>query len=128
MVFVCFLTIFKIFSRVLTLTDTGEGSSLSSWALFYFHKTYFCKLWPMQRVMRYEPFVEERCNISRIVDTYKKSFICILAKHRYIPHTDNLLLIPDLFVRPMKMCLWRHNWLHDVLWRLNKQKKINHIR
>ena len=48
---------------------------------------------------------EERYNISRISGTYKKSFICILFKHRYIPHVDNLLLILDLFVRPMMMCL-----------------------
>ena len=64
--------------------------------------------------MRYDLFVEERYNISRISDTYKKSFICILLKHRYIPHINNLLLIPDLFVRPMITCLRRYYWLHDV--------------
>ena len=51
--------------------------------------------------MRCDLFVEEKYNISRISDTYKKSFICILLKHRYIPHINNLLLIPDLFVRPI---------------------------
>ena len=66
--------------------------------------------------------MEDRYNISRISDTYKKSFICILLKYRYIPHNNNLLLIPDLFVRSMMTCIWRHYWLHDVLWRLNKQK------
>ena len=33
------------------------------------------------------------------------TFICILLKHRYIPQINNLLLIPDLFVRPMMMWL-----------------------
>ena len=55
--------------------------------------------------MRYELLVEERYNISRISETNKKAFICILLKHRYIPHINNLLLIPDLFLRPMKTCL-----------------------
>ena len=72
----------------------------------------------LQRVMRYDLFVGY--DISRITDTYKKSFICILLKHGYIPHINNLLLIPDLFVRRMMTCLCRHYWLHDVLWRLNK--------
>ena len=57
------------------------------------------------RIMRYDLFVEERYNVSRISDTYKKSFICTLLKYRYIPHINNLLLIPDLCVRPMKTCL-----------------------
>ena len=47
--------------------------------------------------MRYDVFVEEGYNTSRISDTYKKAFICILLKHSYIPHINNLLLIPDLF-------------------------------
>ena len=64
--------------------------------------------------MRYDLFVEERYNISRISNIYKKPFICILLKHRYIPHINDLLLIPDLFVEPMVTCLWRHYWLHDV--------------
>ena len=55
--------------------------------------------------MRYDLFVEERYNISRICDASKKSFISFLLKHRYIPHIDNLLLIPDLFVRRMMTCL-----------------------
>ena len=52
--------------------------------------------------------------MSRISDRYKKSFMCILLKYRYIPHNNNLLLISDLFVRHMMTCLWRHYWLHDV--------------
>ena len=57
--------------------------------------------------MRYDLFVEEKYNNSRISDTYKKSFICILLKFRYISENINLSLIPDLFVRPNMMCLWR---------------------
>ena len=92
---------------------------LASWALFYFHKIYFYTFWSnsdnfLQRVMRYDLFVEKRFNILRISDTYKKSFICILLRHCYIPHINNLLLIPDLFARPMITCLWRYYWLHDV--------------
>ena len=37
-------------------------------------------------------------NVPRISDTYKKSLISILLKHCYIPHINNLLLIPDLFI------------------------------
>ena len=68
----------------------------------------------LQRVMRYYLFVGY--DISRITDTYKKSFICILLKHGYIPHINNLFLIPDLFARRMMTCLCRPYWLHDVLW------------
>ena len=53
-------------------------------------------------------FVKEWYNISRISDTYKKSFICILLKHRYILHINNILLIPDLCVKSMITCLRRH--------------------
>ena len=82
-----------------------------------------------QRVMRYGLFVEERYNISRISNTYKRSFICILMKHPYIPHINNVFLIPELFVRSMMTGLWRHYWFHDVLWRLNKQTRFfYHIR
>ena len=59
----------------------------------------------LQRVMRYDLFVEERYSISRISDT---SIICILLKHRYIPYINTPLLIPDLYVRPMMTCLWLH--------------------
>ena len=55
--------------------------------------------------MRYDLYVEERYNISVITDIYKKSFICILLKYRYIPHINSLLLKPDLFVRPIMTCL-----------------------
>ena len=84
--------------------------SLASWALFYCHKVYCYTFWPNLDKFFSEGhetwlFVEERFNISRISDTYKNSFICILLKHRYIPHINNLLLIPDSFVRPMMMCL-----------------------
>ena len=51
--------------------------------------------------MRYDLFVEERYNISGISDTYKKLFICILLKHCYKAHINNLLLIPDLIVSPI---------------------------
>ena len=78
----------------------------------------------LPRLMRYDLFVDERYDVSRISDTYKKSFICILLKHRYIPHLNHLLLIPDLFVRPMMTCFWRHYRLHDASWRLNKQKRF----
>ena len=82
-----------------------------------------------QRVMRYGLFVKERYNISRISNTYKRSFICILMKHPYIPHINNVFLIPELFVRSMMTGLWRHYWFHDVLWRLNKQTRFfYHIR
>ena len=46
--------------------------------------------------MSYDLFVKERYNISSISDTYKKSFICILLKYRYILQNNNLLLIPEL--------------------------------
>ena len=59
----------------------------------------------LQRVMRCDLFVEEKYNIWRISNTYKKSFICILLKHPYITQINNLLFIPDLFVRPMMTCL-----------------------
>ena len=62
--------------------------------------------------MRYDLSVEERYNISKINDTYQKSFICILLKYRYIS-LNNLLLITDLFTRTMMTFLWRHYWLHD---------------
>ena len=55
----------------------------------------------LQKVMRYDLFVEERYNVLRTSDIYKKSFICFLLKHRYIPHINNLLLIPDLFLRSL---------------------------
>ena len=77
----------------------------------------------LQRVMRYDLFVKERCNISRISETNKKPFICIFLKHHNVPNINNLLLIPDLFVIPMMTCLWRHYWLNDALWHLNKQKR-----
>ena len=78
--------------------------------LYFILITYFYKFWPnldnfLQRVMRYDLFVEERYNISRISDTYKKLIICISLTHRYIADINNLLLIPDLFVRPMMTCL-----------------------
>ena len=92
---------------------------LTSWGLFYFHKIPFYTFWPnFDKVFPegYEiwPLVEERYDISRISDTYKKPFICILLKHLYIPHINNLLLMLDLFVRLMMTCLWRHYLLHDV--------------
>ena len=95
---------------------------LASSALFYSHKIYFYTFWLnldkfLQRVIRYDFFVEERYNISRISDTCKNLFTCILLKHRYIPYINNRLLIRDLIT-----CLWRHYWLNDVLGRLNKQK------
>ena len=98
---------------------------LASWALFYSYNIFFKRSGQiliifLQMVMRYELFAEERYNILSINDLYKKSFICILLKHHYIPHINNLLLILDLFVRPIMTCLWRHYWPHDVLWRLNK--------
>ena len=40
-----------------------------------------------------------------------------MLKHPYISHINNLLLTPDLFVKPMMTCLWRYYWLHDVLLR-----------
>ena len=64
--------------------------------------------------MRYDLFVKERCNISRVSGIYKKSFIGILLKHHYISHINSLLLIPDLFVRPTMACLWCHHWCHDL--------------
>ena len=79
--------------------------------LFYSHKIYFYMFWTnldnffLQRIMRYDLFVEEMYNISRNSDIYKKSFIYILSKHRYIPRINNLLLKPDLFVRPIMPCL-----------------------
>ena len=83
---------------------------------------YFYMFWPnLDNFFAEGLLVEDRYNISRISDTYKKSFICILLKHCYIPHINNILLIPD-FVRPMMTCLWHHYWHHDVSWRLNKQK------
>ena len=114
---------------------------LASWALFYSHKIFIftlsVQIWinslqrvirydlfVKERVIRYDLFVKERYNISSISETYKKLFICIPLKHRYIPRINNLLLIPALFVRPMMTCLWRHCRLHDVLWGLNKQKKF----
>ena len=111
---------------LLTLSDTGGGTFWPLYQLYRIkflnrfsqlsfilpHKIYFYTSWLklinfLQRVMRYDLFVKERSNISRISDTYKKSYICILLKYRYIPHNNNLLLIPDLFVRPMMMSLWR---------------------
>ena len=88
----------------------------------------FCRgLW--DKCFAGDLFVEERYNIFRIIDTYKILFICILLKHHYIPHINNLLLIPDWFVRHMMTCLRRHYWLHDVFtchhwlsYELNKQK------
>ena len=78
----------------------------SSWQLSYIHTTAvkqavifkkmisICsgQIWinVLQRVMRYDPFVEERYNILRISDTCKKSFSYILLKYCYIPHNDNL--------------------------------------
>ena len=59
-------------------------------------------------------------------DTYKKSFIWILLKHYFMPHNNNLLLIPDLNIRIMMTSLWRHYWLYEHHWllhELNKQKK-----
>ena len=70
--------------------------------------------------MRYDLFWEERYDILRIIHTYKKSFTWILLKHCYVPHINNLLLILDLFVKPIITCLWHHYWLQDVLWRLTK--------
>ena len=107
-------------------------TSLTSWALFYSHKIYVYTFWPILDNFFAEgheiwPFCEERYNISRISDTYKKSFICILLKYRYILHTLLHILIRDFLVRPMMTYLWRHHWLHDVLWRLSKQKyKVNY--
>ena len=46
-------------------------------------RTYF-----LQWVMRNDLFVDKRYNISRISDTYKKSFICILLKYCYIRHNN----------------------------------------
>ena len=40
-------------------------------------------------------FLRKRSIIFRELVTYKK--ICILLKHRYISHINNLLLILDLF-------------------------------
>ena len=37
-----------------------------------------------------------------------------MLKYCYIPHNNNLLLIPDLFVGSTMTCLWRHYWLYDV--------------
>ena len=51
----------------------------------------------LQRVMRYHLFVEKRHNISRIIDKYKKSFICISLKHCYIPRINNTRLICDTY-------------------------------
>ena len=50
--------------------------------------------------------------------------LTVETKYPYIPHISNLFLIPDLFVRPMMTCLWCHYWFHEVLWRLNKQKRV----
>ena len=36
----------------------------------------------------------------------------------------SILLIPDLSVRPMMTCLWRHYLFHDVLWHLNKNENL----
>ena len=58
--------------------------------------------------MRYDVFVEESYNISRISDTYKKLFIWILLKYRCIPHNNNLLLILDFLLD----LSWR---VHDVI-------------
>ena len=74
---------------------------LASWTLCYSHKIYFNTFWLnldkfLQKVMGYDLFVEERYNISRINDTYKKYFTCIFLKHRHISHINNLLLIQDL--------------------------------
>ena len=59
----------------------------------------------LPKCFKYDLFVEERYNVSRISNRYKKSFICILLKHHYITHINNLLLIPELFVRSMMMVL-----------------------
>ena len=103
---------------------------LANWAFFILKKFYFSTFWPnLDKCFAEDLFVEERYNIFRIIDTYKILFICILLKHHYIPHINNLLLIPDWFVRHMMTCLRRHYWLHDVFtchhwlsYELNKQK------
>ena len=37
-----------------------------------------------------------------------------MLKYCYIPHNNNLLLIPDLFVGSTMTCLWHRYWLYDV--------------
>ena len=86
---------------------------LACWALCYFHKIYFYTLRSNLDKFFSEDyeiwlFVEDRYNISRISDTYKKLFICILLKYRCIPQNKNLLLILDFLLD----LSWR---VHDVI-------------
>ena len=110
---------------------------LTSWALFYFHKIPYYTFWPnfLQRVMRYDLHWKRGMIFQELVTHAKKPFICILLKHLYIPHINNLLLMLDLFVRLMMTCLWRHYLLHDVFTQHNSfhineilQKVFCHIR
>ena len=93
---------------------------LACWVSFIPIKLIFTRsgqIWMkfLQRVMRYDLFVEKRYNILRICDTYNKWYTCILLKSRCICHINNLSLIPDLSVKFLMKCLWRHYWPHEVL-------------
>ena len=101
------------YSLLLTLSETGVSPTalstpcisytvikfsligLAGWDLFYSYKM---------------TFLRKRGVIFRelVTHTHKKSFICILLKYCYIPHNKNLMLTPNLFVRPMMWFLWRH--------------------
>ena len=54
--------------------------------------------------MRYDLFVEERYNNSTISGTYK-NYLHFVEISLHTQNNNNLLLIPDLFVRPMVTCL-----------------------
>ena len=81
--------------------------------LFYSHKIYFYIFWPNLDKFFAEgheiwTFCGREYSISRISDTYKKSFICNLLKHRRVPCINNLLLIPKY--------LWVLWWrIYDVV-------------
>ena len=112
---------------------------LANWAFFILKKFYFSTFWPnLDKCFAegYEINVLQRTFwwkrgiiFSELLTLTKILFICILLKHHYIPHINNLLLIPDWFVRHMMTCLRRHYWLHEVFtchhwlsYELNKQK------
>ena len=71
----------------------------------------------LQRVIMYDLFVEGRYNIFEHI---WKIFYLHFAETLLHTHINGLLLIPDLFVRPMMTCLWYYYCLNDVLWSLNK--------
>ena len=73
--------------------------------------------------MRYDLFVEERYNNSTISGTYKNYLHFVEISLHTQNNNNNLLLIPDLFVRPMVTCLWRYYWLHDLFTQHNSFHK-----